>query len=495
MFCKQRVKLLLRCRRERRPAPIGDINVHHHDFDRSRQLLSRVVDEEAHEIGALGRKFHQPDMDRDAFIDENFGEVADMLLQGEITNLVRGRVTFAQADAPEDLAQPAFDKMHVILHVDVLVLIQKGTWNCQIICAIQLANLAQRRMDSGHFVSRLIGSAAIIIWLPAAATSRSGATFPIRNRLRSERILLKLQSIKPGNISSLRCLGSAPFGWLSQLRWSPRGDMLAICGGDGIAVYVNEFGGSPTFRLREHAAPVKDMAFSPDGKLLASCSADTMIMLYTLEQGNAHVATAIRDGRNSVEAIAFSPDGEVLASGGADHTIRLWTVATGEQTAALDGHTDEVTALRFANNGNCLFSAGRDGLIRCWDLNTGARSDAVGRHDDWIRQIALRPGRAELASASRDMTIGLWSLDSRKESRTWSAHAGGADALAFSPDGRLLASGGRDSAIRIWDVDAAREAMALKAHRRPVLALEFNPAGALLASGAGDNKVMLWAVG
>ena len=495
MCCQQRIKLLLRGRRERRPAPIGDIDIHHHDFHRSRQLLSRVVDEEANEIGALGRKFHQPDMDRYAFIDEDFGEVANMLLQREITNLVRGRVTLAQADAPENRAQSAFDKMHIILHVDVLVLIQKGSWNRQFIYAVQLANLAQRRMDSGHFVSRLIGSAAIIIWMLAAATPGSGATVPVRNCLRSEPVILKLQSMEPGNIHSLRCLASAPFGWISRLRWSPRGDMLAIGGGDGIAVFVNEFGGSPTFRLREHAAPVKDIAFSPDGKLLASCSADTTIVLYRLEPGNAHVVTTIQGGRDSVEAIAFRPDGEMLASGGADHVIRLWSVATGEQTAALDGYTDEVTALCFASDGRSLFSAGRDGLIHCWELNTGDRADAVGRHDDWIRQIALRPGRRELASASRDMTIGLWSLSNRRESRAWSAHAGGADALAFSPEGRLLASGGRDSAIRIWDVDAAQELMTLNAHRRPVLALDFNPAGTLLASGAGDNQVMLWGLG
>jgi WD40 repeat protein len=317
--------------------------------------------------------------------------------------------------------------------------------------------------------------------------------FPVLNRLRSERVLLQFQSMKPSNIPSLRCLASARFGWISRLRWSPSGDTLAICGGDGIAVYVQGFGESPTFRLREHAAPVKDIAFSPDGKLLASCSADTMILLYRLEAGNAQVATAIQGGRDAVGAIAFSPDGATLASGGADSTIRLWQVATGELTAVLDGHRDEVTALRFAGKGNCLFSAGRDGLIRSWDLNAGNRS-VVGRHDDWVRQLALRLGRRELASASRDMTIGLWSLADRRESRRWSAHAGGADALAFSPDGQLLASGGRDNAIRIWDVDASQELRTLKAHSRPVLALDFNPAGTLLASGAGDNKVMLWAV-
>ena len=77
----------------------------------------------------------------------------------------------------------------------------------------------------------------------------------------------------------MRGLGKVQFGWVSQVRWSPSGDMLAIAGGDGIAIYTQGFGGAPTFRLTAHSAPVKDIAFNSDGSRLASGSADTTLKL------------------------------------------------------------------------------------------------------------------------------------------------------------------------------------------------------------------------
>ena len=109
--------------------------------------------------------------------------------------------------------------------------------------------------------------------------------------------------------------------------------MLAIGGGDGVAVYVGAFGDAPAYHLREHSAPVKDIAFSPGGNLLASCSADMTIVLQSFSAGVPSTRARLRGHRDSVEALAFSPDGALLASGGADHSIRLWTAATGAPDA------------------------------------------------------------------------------------------------------------------------------------------------------------------
>ena len=131
-----------------------------------------------------------------------------------------------------------------------------------------------------------------------------------RSDTKFEGISLSFQPIHRDNVASLRCLGSLRFGWIAKLRWSPGGDKLAICGGGGIAIYVDGFGGAPGIQLRQHAAPVKDIAFSPNGRLLASCSADTTIALYDLAAESARLAHVLHGHSDAVLALAFRADGE-----------------------------------------------------------------------------------------------------------------------------------------------------------------------------------------
>lgn len=313
---------------------------------------------------------------------------------------------------------------------------------------------------------------------------------------------MKIAFLARGNASQIRPLGAVPFGWISQLRWSPSGDRLAIAGGEGVAVYRGGFGGAADFHLRGHSAPVKDIAFHPGGGLIASCSADTRIKLWQAGTDSFAESATLAGHAGSVEALAWHPDGSSLASGGADGSIRLWDVASGGNPLLLTAHTGEVTTLAFDASGRWLFSGSRDKSIRRWDLRANNASDSVGAHDDWVREVALSPAGV-LASASKDMSIRLWDRSSsraaadeagilRRPARRWQAHAGGVDALAYSLDDALLVSGGRDNCLRIWDAAIGRELATLTEHRRPVLALALHPAGGLLASGGGDNRVVLW---
>ena len=298
--------------------------------------------------------------------------------------------------------------------------------------------------------------------------------------------------LSPSNVAQIRPLRAVRFGWIAQIRWSPHGDKLAIAGGSGVAVYQGGFGGAPDLRLNAQAAPVKDIAWNPDGLMLAAGSADTTIKLWRID-GDAPVDAATLAGHtDSVEALAWLSDGR-LASGGADGTIRLWDVATARQQAVLRGHSDELTSLAVDPGGRWLYSAGRDKSIRRWELDAGESSDIIGRHDDWIRDMALHPRGNHLASAGKDGGIRLWELRTGGLLRAQTAHAGGVDALAWSPNGRLLASGGRDKCLRIWNAATGDELAAFAEHRKPLLALAFHPAGAWLVTGGGDNRAMLWA--
>ena len=284
----------------------------------------------------------------------------------------------------------------------------------------------------------------------------------------------------------LRLLASLRFGWISALRFSPAGDMLAMAGGDGIAVYRQAFGGAPSYRLKGHSAPVKSIAFSPDGSLLASGSADTGIKLWRLGQA----ARSWQGEQGAVNALRFV-NGARLASGGGDGSLCIWDSETGRLQSRRASHDDEVTALAYDPRGSVLYSGGRDRRLLAWHLDTGAVA-VHGEVEGWVRDLAWLGRRRELVAASRDGVITRWSEAGDKLAMP--AHAGGVDALAVSPDGQWLASGGRDRMIRLWQLDSGRELAAAPAHDKPVLALDFHPRRALLVSGGGDNLVKLWAL-
>ena len=158
--------------------------------------------------------------------------------------------------------------------------------------------------------------------------------------------------------------------------------------------------------------------------------------------------------------MAFSPDGETLASGGGDRTIRLWDVETGQERAALEGHTGRIESVAFSPGGGILASGGWDGTIRLWDAATGeprARMEEPGRYG---------------------LTGWVWSL-------------------AFDPDGEILASG-HDHGVRVWDVEAGRlrSTLALDDHRSWVSAVAISPDGGTLASGSRSpyQTVLLWGI-
>ena len=212
---------------------------------------------------------------------------------------------------------------------------------------------------------------------------------------------MSFQRITPDNAAALTCLGSVPFGWISQLRWSPRGDMLAVCGGEGIALYINDFGKSPTFRLDGQGMPVKAIAFSADGKQLATGGADTTVKLWTIGDGRPVESAILQGHQSAVDAVTFSPEGRWLATAGADCTIRLWDATTGAHGALLAGHSDEVTTLSFDATGQLLLSGSRDKTIRCWDLNAGNACLVLYEHDNWIREISCAAGRGAVGIRKR----------------------------------------------------------------------------------------------
>ncbi|OQD94832.1 hypothetical protein PENSOL_c023G07534 [Penicillium solitum] len=152
-----------------------------------------------------------------------------------------------------------------------------------------------------------------------------------------------------------------------------------------------------------------------------------------------------------VESVAFSPDGRLLASSSRDHTVRLWDTATGALQQTLEGHTDSVWSVAFSPDGRLLASGSDDKTVRLWDTATGALEQTLEGHTESVQSVAFSPDGRLLASGSHDKTVRLWDTATGALQQTLEGHTESVQSVAFSPDGRLLASGSYDTTVRLWD--------------------------------------------
>src|SRR5262249_49716365 len=226
----------------------------------------------------------------------------------------------------------------------------------------------------------------------------------------------------------------------------PGGKTVASCSaGGGVALWDIATGKETHHFLDTHHTYA--FACWPDGKLLA-CP-NRKIHLFDAVTGREIRVLGGNEG-GATMSVAFSADGKFLASGGHDNLARLWDVATGKEIRKFEGHQKTVYALAFFPDGNTLASYGLDNTIRLWDVPTGKQQAALTRKGDQMKSATFSWEHKLAASSNEDGTIVLWDLANQRVVEVIKIGAKPADAMGFSPDGKMLASGNGDGTIALW---------------------------------------------
>jgi WD40 repeat protein len=316
-------------------------------------------------------------------------------------------------------------------------------------------------------------------------------------------------SLPPGAVARMGSINDKQgAGHIRVAVFSPDGKTVASAGDRIIRIWQVD-SGKEIQRIEGHKTRIWSIAYSPDGKKLASSSCDMTTRIWEVASGQELFRIA-----EGAFAVAFSPDGKTLTTAGFfDNTIGHWDIESRTKRLEMKGHKYYIWSIAFSRDGKRLVSGSWDKTVRLWEVSTGlellsiktsedrVNVAAIPSDEDYLTSdfkgrvyvVAISPGGEYVASSSSDQPARLWETATGKEMFKLGEFKSIARSLAFSPDGRTLAAGG-DQEVRFYEVPSGRELHRTRSLDGSVLSVTYSPDGQKLATGLANSTILIWDV-
>ncbi len=282
---------------------------------------------------------------------------------------------------------------------------------------------------------------------------------------------------------------------ITALEFSPDGSTIAASGYHEITFWKTA-DGALVSRLTGLAERIYDIAYSPDGKWMATASGDPgifgVVKLWRPEPTGCKPVRDLVETQDVVFSVAFSPDNKKIATAGADRTIRIFEVETGKLLSQIEDHADWIFAVAFSPDGKRLASASRDKTAKVFDVEKKESLVTFPAHAQPIYTVSFTPDGKGVATGGEDNRIRSWNPDNDgKPIREMAGFGGTVFKLRYSPDGKTLLACSADKAVTVLSASGS-QIRKLQGHKDWIYSLAISRDGKTVASGSWDGEVKLW---
>jgi eukaryotic-like serine/threonine-protein kinase len=280
---------------------------------------------------------------------------------------------------------------------------------------------------------------------------------------------------------------------VNAVAWSPDGKFLASGSNDKTVQVWDAFTGRVIFTYQDHSSQVNVVRWSPAGTRIASGSTDKTVQVWDML--NASRKITYTGHQSSITDIAWSPNGQDLASCSGEDVVHIWDGLTGGNSILYWGLSAPVYALAWSPDGQYIASASEDSTIQIWDATTLKPALSYDGHCDhqwaWVHTVAWSPAGEHIASGDITGNIRVWMSVSGNTITTCQGNSAPVHTVTWSPDGKCIASASEDSTVQIWEATTGKSVL-IHHQTVPVYAVAWSPDGKTIASGGDNHEVQVW---